>query len=66
MDGYEVAREMMEAPLGRRPILVAVTGYGQMSDQERTRAAGFNGHVVKPIEVPHLVTVLEGLLKPEA
>jgi signal transduction histidine kinase/ActR/RegA family two-component response regulator len=66
MDGYEVARHMMAGPSARKPMLVAVTGYGQISDQERTRAAGFSGHVVKPIDVPHLVTILEDLLKPEA
>jgi PAS domain S-box-containing protein len=62
MDGYEVAREMVAARAGRAPILVAVTGYGQVSDQERTRAAGFSSHVVKPIDVPHLLGVLERLL----
>ena len=66
MDGYEVAREMMTGPSDRKPVLVAVTGYGQLSDQERTRGAGFSGHIVKPIDVPHLVTELERLLTPEA
>jgi CheY-like chemotaxis protein len=66
MDGYEVARELRAAAASRSPILVAVTGYGQMADQERTRAAGFDGHVVKPIEVPQLVSVLERLLTPDA
>jgi signal transduction histidine kinase len=65
MDGYEVAQEIMAGPSGCTPILVAVTGYGQISDQNRTRAAGFSGHVVKPIDVPQLVTVLERLLTPE-
>jgi CheY-like chemotaxis protein len=65
MDGYEVARELMAGPSDRRPILVALTGYGQLSDQERTRTAGFNSHLVKPIDPPQLITVLERLLTPE-
>jgi signal transduction histidine kinase/ActR/RegA family two-component response regulator len=66
MDGYEVAREMMAMPSSRKPILVAVTGYGQTTDRERTRAAGFADHVVKPIGVPHLMTILERLLQVES
>jgi CheY-like chemotaxis protein len=66
MDGYEVAHEIMSDPSDRKPILVAVTGYGQISDQNRTQAAGFSGHIVKPIDVPQLVSVLERLLTPEA
>jgi CheY-like chemotaxis protein len=64
MDGYEVAQEMLATPSGRIPILVAVTGYGQAADQERTRTAGFNGHVVKPIDMTQLVAMLERLLAP--
>jgi len=66
MDGYEVAQELLATPSDRKPVLVAVTGYGQMSDQDKTRAAGFNGHVVKPIDLPRLVNVLEQLLTPQA
>jgi CheY-like chemotaxis protein len=65
MDGYEVAREMIARPSARNPVLVAVTGYGQLSDQERTRAAGFSSHITKPIETPQIVAVLERLLTPE-
>ena len=65
MDGYEVAGEILAAPSNRKPLLVAMTGYGQMSDQERTRQAGFSGHVVKPIDVPQLVVLLERLLTRE-
>ncbi len=50
MDGYELAGQIV-APAGRRrPLLVAVTGYGQVSDREKSRAAGFDAHVVKPVE----------------
>ena len=66
MDGYEVAREMIAGATARKPVLVAVTGYGQLSDQERTRTAGFNGHIVKPIDTPQLVAALERLLTNES
>jgi CheY-like chemotaxis protein/anti-sigma regulatory factor (Ser/Thr protein kinase) len=62
MDGYEVAEAMLASTSDRKPVLVAVTGYGQKSDRDKTRAAGFSSHVVKPIEMPSLVAVLERLL----
>lgn len=49
MDGYEVARRLKrEIPTA---YIVAVTGYGQASDEERSREAGFDRHVVKPVEL---------------
>jgi PAS domain S-box-containing protein len=52
MSGYDVASEIHEriAP-GRRPILAAVTGWGQETDRDRSREAGFEYHFVKPVEV---------------
>jgi PAS domain S-box-containing protein len=59
MDGYEVARRLREQDGGaRRMRLVAVTGYGQPADRERTRAAGFDEHLVKPVEPAVLHEVL--------
>jgi DNA-binding response OmpR family regulator len=49
MDGYEVAREL-SAALPRRPLLVAVTGYGEPEARERGRAAGFDHYLVKPAD----------------
>jgi len=48
MDGYEVARRIRSEPGGRDVILIAVTGYGFPEDRERSRAAGFDRHLVKP------------------
>ncbi len=49
MDGYELAARLRELSAG--PLrLIAVTGYGQEEDRERARAAGFHGHLVKPID----------------
>jgi DNA-binding response OmpR family regulator len=49
MDGYEVAREL-SAGLPRRPLLVAVTGYGEPEARERGWAAGFDHYLVKPAD----------------
>ncbi|HYO67499.1 MAG TPA: response regulator [Archangium sp.] len=51
MDGYEVARRIRERSSGAGPRLVAVTGYGQASDRQRAREAGFDAHLVKPVEL---------------
>jgi signal transduction histidine kinase len=59
MDGYELAERMRTARGQRRVVLVAVTGYGQVSDREKSRAAGFDAHVVKPVDVPRLISLLE-------
>lgn len=49
MDGYEVARRLRAAQ-GQMPLrLIALTGYGQKEDRERSRSAGFDEHLVKPI-----------------
>jgi signal transduction histidine kinase/ActR/RegA family two-component response regulator len=51
MDGYEVARRLRRCPGGARMKLVALTGYGQASDRQRSREAGFDTHLVKPVEL---------------
>jgi CheY-like chemotaxis protein len=58
MSGYEVAQRLREIPGLARTTLVAVTGYGQESDRRRTREAGFNRHLVKPVEPAHLQEIL--------
>ena len=58
LNGYDVARRIRQQPWGRDVILVALTGWGQDEDRRRSQEAGFNFHVVKPVEL----TVLEGLL----
>jgi CheY-like chemotaxis protein len=60
MDGYEVAQRLREAAPGRRILLVAVTGYGQESDRERSRAAGFDLHLVKPVDLDHILAIAAG------
>ncbi|HEV7714341.1 MAG TPA: response regulator, partial [Steroidobacteraceae bacterium] len=50
MDGYEVARRLRTNKGAQRMRLVAVTGYGQPADRRRAQAAGFDEHMVKPVE----------------
>ncbi len=57
MDGYEVARELRKA-LAESVRLVAVTGYGQATDRERSRDAGFDAHLVKPVDADQIGAVL--------
>jgi signal transduction histidine kinase len=52
MDGYEVARRVRAS--GSRAQLVALTGYGQFEDVERAQAAGFDAHLVKPVDLQTL------------
>ncbi|MPZ42503.1 MAG: response regulator [Betaproteobacteria bacterium] len=62
MDGYEVARRIHETfPAAGRPFLVAVTGYGLPADQRRAMAAGFDVHLVKPIDYAVLETIFARL-----
>jgi len=53
MDGYEVARRLRAG--GSCAQLVALTGYGRLEDVERTKAAGFDAHLVKPVDVQLLL-----------
>jgi two-component system CheB/CheR fusion protein len=50
MDGYEVARQLRAMPGGQEMVLIALTGYGQSEDKQRSLDAGFNYHLVKPVD----------------
>ena len=49
LDGFEVCRRIRRSPWGKSMRLVAVTGWGRNEDRERTRAIGFDDHLVKPV-----------------
>ena len=51
MDGFELAARLRELPTCRDAGLIAVTGYGQSADRQRTIAAGFHEHLVKPVDL---------------
>jgi two-component system CheB/CheR fusion protein len=61
MDGYEVARRMRELPDLENVSLIAVTGWGQEEDRRRSRIAGFNYHLIKPLNLNSLETLLASL-----
>jgi CheY-like chemotaxis protein len=58
MSGYELAARVREHGSGERPYLVALTGYGQATDREQSRAAGFDEHLVKPVDLDRLLRIL--------
>jgi CheY-like chemotaxis protein len=58
MDGYTVARHIRERPDGAAIKLVALSGWGQAQDRERTAAAGFDRHLVKPVGFDEVQAVL--------
>jgi CheY-like chemotaxis protein len=58
MDGYEVARRIRAAEERRNILLIAVTGYGSADDRERSLMAGFDVHLVKPVDPDMLAGVL--------
>jgi CheY-like chemotaxis protein len=61
MDGYEVAARLRGQPRGAGLRLIALTGHGQNTDRTRTRAAGFDEHLVKPVSLERLAAVLARL-----
>ncbi|WP_184211745.1 ATP-binding response regulator [Prosthecobacter dejongeii] len=58
MDGYEVARLLRQETWGRQALLIAVTGYGQEEDKQRAMDAGFDHHLVKPVDLTRLKSLL--------
>lgn len=57
MNGYDVARRMRQLPELEKTVLIALTGWGQDEDRQRSQEAGFNHHLVKPVE-PDVITGL--------
>jgi signal transduction histidine kinase/ActR/RegA family two-component response regulator len=66
MDGYEVARHVRADAAQSGLVLIALTGWGQASDRRRTAAAGFNHHLVKPVSVDAMESLLRSLRRPPA
>lgn len=61
MDGHEVARQARRTPAGRDATLIALTGWGQAEDRRQSREAGFNHHLVKPVDLEELQSLLASL-----
>jgi signal transduction histidine kinase len=61
LDGYEVSRRIRAQEWGKHMVLVALTGWGQAEDRRRTREAGFDSHLVKPLNLDVLTELLQRL-----
>ena len=59
MDGVALAQRLRENPLHRDIVLVALTGWGQRADRERVAAAGFDRHLLKPVDMTVLTRIIE-------
>ena len=64
MDGFAVARSLRQQPQFADVRIVAVTGYGQAMDRHRSKEAGFDEHLVKPVESSRLKALLAGFFPP--
>lgn len=62
LNGYDTARRMREEPWGREVVLIALTGWGKEEDRRRSSEAGFNSHLVKPVDFSQLNALLADLL----
>jgi len=58
-DGYAVARTLRAMSWRKKPLLIAVTGWGAPVDRERAIAAGFDEHLTKPIHYPSLAAIIK-------
>lgn len=63
MDGYEVAIRMRERRPTGRPTMIALTGYGSAKDHERSLAAGFDYHLVKPADPEGLTRLIDAAMR---
>ena len=65
LNGYEVAQRIRENAWGKTMFLIAVTGWGQEEDRQRSSEVGLNVHMVKPVEPAALERLLADLPDPE-
>jgi PAS domain S-box-containing protein len=61
LDGHEVGRRIREQPWGKDIVVIALTGWGQEEDRRKSQEAGFNGHLVKPVDYDELLALLARL-----
>ena len=58
LDGVQLGRRIRAEPWGRAMTLIALTGWGQETDRKRTQAAGFDAHLIKPLDMGALAPYL--------
>ena len=61
LDGHEVCRRIRQKPWGKDIVVIALTGWGQEDDRRKSEEAGFNGHLVKPVDYDKLLELLSSL-----
>ena len=61
LNGYDAARRIRKEPWGRHMVLIATTGWGQDSDRKLSKEAGFDHHLVKPLDPGDLAKLLGSL-----
>lgn len=61
LNGYEACRRIRSTRAGKDMVIIAQTGWGQEEDRQRTRDAGFDHHLVKPVEAQDLLKLLASL-----
>jgi PAS domain S-box-containing protein len=66
LNGYEVCRRLRSAPWGKQLTLIALTGWGQDVDRLRSKGAGFDAHLVKPVDYDQLLGLLERTSRSDA
>jgi len=66
LNGYEAARKIREQPWSKQAVMIAVTGWGEDVDRQRSREAGFDHHLVKPLDFDALTALLANVEEPEA
>ena len=63
MDGYEAARRIRKKPGSKDVLMIALTGWGQSDARQRTIEAGFDHHLIKPVNFDEIKRLADGRLK---
>lgn len=63
LNGYDATRRIREQPWGKGIVIIAITGWGQEADRAKSREAGCDGHLVKPVNLPDLEQLLAELMR---